>query len=66
MSAPAILIVGAVVAAILVAVVPRALLGRAQDRLARRLLEQAQPPFELLTRAELCAGNIDGSLESSG
>ena len=57
MSAPAILIAGAVVvAAVLVAVVPRALLGRAQDRLARRLLEQSQPPFQLLTRAELCAG----------
>ena len=56
MSATAILIAGAVVAAILVVIVPRALLGRAQDRLAGRLLQRSQPPFQLLTRAELCAG----------
>ena len=57
MSVPAILLViGAVAAAILVAIVPRVLLGRAQDRLARRLVEPSQPPFQLLTRAELCAG----------
>ena len=56
MSAPVLLIASAVVAALLVVFVPRALLGRAQDRLARRLLEQTQPPFQLLTRAELCAG----------
>jgi hypothetical protein len=55
-SAPVILIASAVVAAVLVAVVPRALLGRAQDRLARRLLEEERAPFKLLTRAELCAG----------
>jgi hypothetical protein len=55
-SPPAILIVAAAAVAILLAAVPRALLGRAQDRLARQLLEQMQPPFQLLTRAELCAG----------
>jgi hypothetical protein len=40
----------------LVLALPRVLLGRAQDRLAKRLLEEVQPPFQLLTRAELCAG----------
>jgi len=55
-SAPAIIIAGAAAVALLVAVVPRILLGRAQDRLAKRLLEEVQPPFQLLTRAELCAG----------
>jgi hypothetical protein len=55
-SAPVLLIAGVVVAAILVVIVPRALLGRAQDRLARRLLEDTGETFKLLTRAELCAG----------
>ena len=47
---------GVAVAAILLAVVPRLLLRRAQDRLASRLLADASRPFDLLTRAELCAG----------
>ena len=56
MSSPVLLVAGAVVAAVLVAIVPRALLGRAQDRLARRLLAETGNTFKLLTRAELCAG----------
>ncbi len=56
MSAPVLLLAGVVVAAILVVIVPRALLGRAQDRLARRLLAESGDTFKLLTRAELCAG----------
>jgi hypothetical protein len=55
-SAPVLLIAGAVIAAALVAIVPRALLGRSQDRLARRLLAETGDTFKLLTRAELCAG----------
>lgn len=39
-----------------VAVVPRLLLGRAQDRLAARLLGGPSAAFRLLTRAELVAG----------
>jgi hypothetical protein len=49
----AILLAGAV---LLVLVLPRVLLRRAQDRLASRLLADASRPFDLLTRAELCAG----------
>lgn len=53
-------LVAAVVAALalgtLVAVVPRALLRRAQDRLAQRLLAETGASFKLLTRAELGAG----------
>ena len=40
----------------LFATIPRRLLGRSQDRLARRLLEESGETFKLLTRAELCAG----------
>ena len=55
MSAPILLLaVAAVVVAVLVIVVPRALLTRAQDRLATRLLAETGASFKLLTRAELC------------
>ena len=43
---------GTAVAVILLAVVPRLLLRRAQDRLASRLLAEPAAPFRLLTRAE--------------
>ncbi len=43
-------------AVLLVLVLPRLLLRRAQDRLASRLLADASRPFDLLTRAQLCAG----------
>ena len=46
----------AVAALALFATIPRLLLGRSQDRLARRLLEEPGEVFKLLTRAELCAG----------
>jgi hypothetical protein len=49
-------VAGAAVVVALILVVPRTLLGRAQDRLAKRLLEDERAPFQLLTRAELCAG----------
>jgi hypothetical protein len=49
--------VAAVGAAILlVAVIPRRLVGKAQDRLAARLLEEQAGSFALLTRAEMVAG----------
>jgi hypothetical protein len=52
-----ILVASAVVlAAVLVGVVPRVLLARAQDRLARRLLAAEAGRFQLLTRAEMSAG----------
>jgi hypothetical protein len=41
---------------LLVVVLPRVLLRRAQDRLASRLLADASRSFDLLTRAELCVG----------
>lgn len=40
----------------LVLVLPRLLLRRAQDRLARRVLAERALPFQLLTRAELFVG----------
>lgn len=43
-------------AAVLIYAVPRALLRRAQDRLASRLLEESGGSYQLLTRAELVAG----------
>ena len=52
MSALAFVLIAAAAAAILLAVVPRVLLGRAQDRLARRVLEGPAASFRLLTRAE--------------
>ena len=55
MGAPLLFAAAAVVAA-LVVVVPRALLARAQDRLARRILGEPGAAFKLLTRAELCTG----------
>ncbi len=45
-------IVGTAAAVILLAVVPRRLIVRSQDRLARRLLEDPAQSFRLLTRAE--------------
>ena len=45
-----------VAAAIAVFVVPRALLRRAQDRLASRLLAESGGSLQLLTRAELVSG----------
>jgi hypothetical protein len=45
----------AIVLALLV-FVPRALLRRAQDRLASRLLAESGGTFQLLTRAEMVAG----------
>jgi hypothetical protein len=49
-------VAGAAAVVALILVVPRRLLGRAQDRLAKQLLEDERAPFKLLTRAELCAG----------
>ena len=43
---------GAAVAVVLLAVVPRVLLRRAQDRLAERLIADPAAAFRLLTRAE--------------
>ncbi|HEY1435784.1 MAG TPA: hypothetical protein VGG65_10430 [Thermoanaerobaculia bacterium] len=58
MSVPVLFVAGAVVAAVLVlaAAMPRALLTRAQDRLARQLLAETGASFKLLTRAELSTG----------
>jgi hypothetical protein len=53
-SAPVLLLAGAAVVAALVVFVPRALLTRAQDRLATRLLAEPGASYKLLTRAELC------------
>jgi hypothetical protein len=47
---------GAVAALGLLVAVPRVLLGRSQDRLARRLLDEDSGRFRLLTRAERVAG----------
>jgi len=44
----------AALALVLALIVPGILLGRAQDRLARRLLEREGAHYRLLTRAELC------------
>ena len=44
------------VAIVLVAVLPRILVRRSQDRLAARLLEEQAAGFRLLTRAEMLAG----------
>lgn len=54
MSAPVLLLAGTIVVAALVVIVPRALLTRAQDRLATRLLAETGASYKLLTRAELC------------
>ena len=56
MSTIVLVVAGAAAALALILVVPRTLLGRAQDRMANRLLEDERAPFQLLTRAELCAG----------
>ena len=56
MALPILVACGAVLALTLFAVVPRVLLGRAQDRLAKRLLETEDGRFQLLTRAEMSAG----------
>lgn len=52
MSALVLVGVGAAAAVVLLAVVPRFLLRRAQDRLAQRLLADPAAAFRLLTRAE--------------
>ena len=52
MNALVLVLAAAVAAVILLMAVPRALLGRAQDRLARRLLDDPAASFRLLTRAE--------------
>ncbi len=52
MSALVLVLFGIAAAAILLAAVPRLLLRRAQDRLARRLLDESSSSFRLLTRAE--------------
>jgi hypothetical protein len=69
---------GAGLAAVLLAllVIPRLLLQRAQDRLARALIEREPNAWKLLTRAELVTGRYrrlpgllglkDSSLEFSG
>ncbi|HEY4230463.1 MAG TPA: hypothetical protein VGO79_09840 [Thermoanaerobaculia bacterium] len=44
------------VAIVLVAVLPRVLVRRSQDRLAAKLLEEKGGGFRLLTRAEMVAG----------
>lgn len=46
----------AIVLFVAVVAVPRALVRRAQDRLAARLLEEQAGGFRLLTRAEMAAG----------
>jgi hypothetical protein len=47
---------GALAALALIVALPRILLARAQDRLARRLLDEDAIRFRLLTRAERVAG----------
>lgn len=47
-----VVLLGAAAAVVLLAVVPHRLLRRAQDRLARRLLDAPDASFRLLTRAE--------------
>jgi len=47
----------AVAALSLITVLPRALLRRAQDGLAQRLLKEDARRYKLLTRGELAAGN---------
>jgi hypothetical protein len=47
----------AAAAILLVAVLPRILVRRSQDRLAKRLLAEEGASFRLLTRAERVAGN---------
>jgi hypothetical protein len=51
-SALVLVLTGLAAAGILLAVIPRRLLRRAQDRLARRLLDEPSASFRLLTRAE--------------
>jgi hypothetical protein len=50
------IVLGGGTAAILLLALPRLLLKRAQDRLARRLLSEDSARYKLLTRAELAAG----------
>ncbi len=56
MSPIIVLLVAAVAAAALLLFVPGRLLRRAQDRIARRLLDEPGATFKLLTRAERVAG----------
>jgi hypothetical protein len=48
---------GTIAALVLVVAIPRLLLVRSQDRLARRLLDEEAGRFRLLTRAERVAGH---------
>ncbi len=50
------IVLGGGIAAILLLALPRLLLKKGQDRLARRLLAEEARPYKLLTRAELVAG----------
>ncbi len=47
---------GAAAIALLLLLVPRTLIGRGQDRLAREGVERKREVFKLLTRADLVAG----------
>lgn len=55
MSWPLIVLGGGTAATLLLAL-PRLLMKKGQDRLARRLLAEKAGPYKLLTRAELVAG----------
>jgi hypothetical protein len=52
--APAFVAAGLIAALAATAAAVRAFVGRAQDRLARALLESPGAPFRLLTRGDLC------------
>jgi hypothetical protein len=54
---PLFIALAAVAALALIVALPRLLLARAQDRLARRLLDEDVSRFRLLTRAERVAGH---------
>ncbi len=51
------IVLAAIAALVLIVAVPRVLMRRAQDRLARSLLERDAGRFKLLTRADLAAGD---------
>ncbi len=50
------IVLAAIAALVLIVAVPRVLMRRAQDRLARSILERDAGRFKLLTRADLTAG----------
>ncbi|HTR02385.1 MAG TPA: hypothetical protein VMN82_04250 [Thermoanaerobaculia bacterium] len=56
MNALVLVLLAAAAAVAVAALVPRALFRRAQDRLARRLLDESPEGFRLLTRAERSVG----------